>query len=201
VILRSVAAWRKSAGGRSIFYRQRFNRFCLNMPAPFDLTAIFPRALAWAQAQSDHIRRVGAMLTPVQNALAHAVGVEHPERIRILLAQSIPAPADPELVQIARERSFIAPDTHGVTLGYGVSVRRSLCGPSSLSCRSWSSSLSGSRQLASRALTERRSAAVKDRRPPQAARASAHASLTARTALYTQAIWQAALLLEGRNDH
>jgi hypothetical protein len=53
-----------------------------------------------------------------------AVGVQHPARIRLLQIDSIPQPVDPLLQRVAAELHFLGPDTIGLTLGYGVYLRK-----------------------------------------------------------------------------
>jgi hypothetical protein len=66
--------------------------------------------------------RQGTPLNAASLTLASRVGVAQPERIRILSVPAIPAPADPELQQIALEQNLIGPHTAGLTLDYGIFI-------------------------------------------------------------------------------
>ena len=84
------------------------------------LPHLLPRIIDWAQAQSQAILRLGIQLDETSLALARAVEVSHPERIRIWTVPEIPAPQDAELRQLAFEQNLIGPGTAGMTLGYGI---------------------------------------------------------------------------------
>jgi hypothetical protein len=98
---------------------------------------LLPRALAWAEEQSRAILAQGQPLNVRGLALARAVGVAQPERIRVWTVPSIPAPGDQELKHLALEQHLIGPGTHGLTLGYGIFILEGQGGPQLLSheCR------------------------------------------------------------------
>ena len=72
------------------------------------LLDILPRAIAWADAQSQLALRAGRPLDARQCRVAVAVGVCHPEHVRILEAGAIPLPADPSLRQAAGQLGLLA---------------------------------------------------------------------------------------------
>jgi hypothetical protein len=92
----------------------------------FDLAAALPRllpkAIAWAEARSTEITASGAPLTNLELRLAHLVGVQEPERVRILEVRQIPQPEDPELREAVAATGLIGPRTIGLTLGYGIYI-------------------------------------------------------------------------------
>jgi hypothetical protein len=92
----------------------------------FDLAAalphLLPKAIAWAEARSTEIMASGTPLTDLELRLAHLVGVQLPERVRILEVRAIPQPQDPELRQAVAATDFIGPHTIGLTLGYGIYI-------------------------------------------------------------------------------
>src|SRR5262249_34692343 len=59
-------------------------------------------------------------------ARARRVGIVSPERVRVLLVGSIPRPEDPALQSACARLELLGPDTAGLTLGYGIYIRRSL---------------------------------------------------------------------------
>jgi hypothetical protein len=92
----------------------------------FDLAAALPRlmpkAIAWAEARSTEITRSGVPLTNLELRIAHLVGVQQPERVRILQVREIAQPEDPELRQAVVATGFLGPQTIGLTLGYGIYI-------------------------------------------------------------------------------
>jgi hypothetical protein len=86
------------------------------------LPLLLPRARAWATRESQRILRSGQPLSAQGLAVARAVGVANPERIRVLEVPAIPAPEDPELKQLALDQKLIRPSTGGLTLGYGIFI-------------------------------------------------------------------------------
>jgi len=93
-----------------------------------ELPRLLPLAAAWARGQSESILRCGTPLDAEGLARARRVGVASPERVRVLLVRSVPRPEDPTLRSACARLSLLGPDTAGLTLGYGIYVRRSLCG-------------------------------------------------------------------------
>jgi hypothetical protein len=92
----------------------------------FDLAAILPimlpKAVAWAEARSNEIRRIGSPLNDLGIRLASAVGVARPDLIRILEVASLPLPEDPDLKYAAEQTGLIGPHMAGLTLGYGIYI-------------------------------------------------------------------------------
>jgi hypothetical protein len=86
------------------------------------LPGLLPKAIAWAEAQSSDIIKSGAPLTNLELRLAHWVGVQEPERVRILEVTAIPRPEDPELRLAADQTGLLGPPTIELTLGYGIFV-------------------------------------------------------------------------------
>ncbi len=95
-----------------------------------DLTAelgrLLPSAITWAEGQAEVLQREGAGLSIADQDLARAVGVKHPDRVRVCLVRRIPAPSDPLLSRACAQLGFLGPDTAGLTLGYGVYLRTGL---------------------------------------------------------------------------
>ena len=87
------------------------------------LPALLPRAIEWVKAQSASIREQGSPLDDQGMRLARAVGVTHPDRIRVCVVQSIPLPEDPELRAVALENGVLGPEIAGITFGYGIYAR------------------------------------------------------------------------------
>jgi hypothetical protein len=92
----------------------------------FDLAAtlpqILPDAIAWAEARSREIHRMGGPLNALGVRLARAVGVVRPELVRILEVPALPMPDHPQLRFAAEQTGLIGPGMVGLTLGYGIYV-------------------------------------------------------------------------------
>ena len=88
------------------------------------LPQIIPAAVAWAQAQAEHIAQTGEALPEELLAVARQVGVLAPERIRILRVDSVPFPEQALLRQAALQTGMIGFGMAGLTLGYGVFIAR-----------------------------------------------------------------------------
>jgi hypothetical protein len=90
------------------------------------LPRLLPLAAAWAREQAETILRQGSALDAEGLARARRVGVAAPERVRVLLVGSIPRPEGPALKSACARLELLGPDTAGLTLGYGIYIRRSL---------------------------------------------------------------------------
>ncbi len=86
------------------------------------LPILTPKAIAWAEAQSENALRVGRPLTEPFLSVAQHVGVSSPEHIRILDVPRLPMPDDPQLKQAAVATGLLGPGMVGLTLGHAVLV-------------------------------------------------------------------------------
>jgi hypothetical protein len=87
------------------------------------LPLLLPKAIAWAESQERRARRRGRLLSPGERALAVAVGVAEPERVRVLLVAGLPEPFDAALRAAGREAGLLGPGMTGMTLGHAVFLR------------------------------------------------------------------------------
>ena len=91
---------------------------------PIDLKSmlpdLLPGAISWVERQSQQILDSGVPLSDDELRLATAVGVAHPEKIRIQVVPRLPLPDDPELRSIALDTGLLGPGAIGVTFGYGI---------------------------------------------------------------------------------
>jgi hypothetical protein len=88
------------------------------------LPQLLPRAIAWAEAIAADVADRGIVLHPSALADAQTVGVQRPEKIRLLMVDQLPSPTDPELHAAAVDGGLLGPAMAGLTLGYAVIVRR-----------------------------------------------------------------------------
>jgi len=92
--------------------------------SPEQFEQLLPLASAWAGEQETHILATGRPLTPAQLADAGRLGVSHPARVRLLPVAAIPPPDDPILRAAGEATGLISPLTAGLTLRYGIYIRR-----------------------------------------------------------------------------
>ena len=87
------------------------------------LPLLLPKAVAWAEQQSQIIASNGKPLDETLIALAKRVGVQHPELVRIHEVPCIPRPSDPVLSSAAIHIGLFGGQIAGLTLGYGIFIR------------------------------------------------------------------------------
>jgi len=84
---------------------------------------LLPLAVRWVARQERKILRRGVPLDELELRDARAVGVVHPERVRLSPAKVVPWPGGSALLSAARAAGFITGATCGLTLGYGIYIR------------------------------------------------------------------------------
>ena len=82
----------------------------------------------WVRQRQAVILREGAALWPEQFALARALGVSAPERVRILSDAVVPIPLPQFLRTLAERVGWLSPHIAGMTLGHGIALRADCCG-------------------------------------------------------------------------
>ena len=80
-------------------------------------------ACAWAEEQEKLIYRTGVALTELQLEDARGIGIQFPERVRLLKVPEVPLPSDPLLRAAAETTGLISPLTCGLAVRYGIFVR------------------------------------------------------------------------------
>jgi hypothetical protein len=85
---------------------------------------LLPRAVAWAEAQSNIVLATGNPLKPSGLELARSVSVAKPEKIRIGVVDRLPLPTDTTLRDAAVQTGLLGPSMIGLTLGYAVLICR-----------------------------------------------------------------------------
>jgi hypothetical protein len=88
------------------------------------LPVLLPRAIAWCERVSAEAVARGSPLKATAAADARAVGVEQPEKIRVIVVDRIPTPDDPLLATAAAAIGFLGSTTAGLALGYSIFVCR-----------------------------------------------------------------------------
>lgn len=92
------------------------------MLTPEQFNTLLPLACAWAEEQERLIRRDGIPLTSAQIADTQAIGITHPENVRLKKVPGIPVPEHPVLRAAVAATGLISPDTAGLSLRYGIFI-------------------------------------------------------------------------------
>lgn len=88
------------------------------------LPALIPQAIHWAEATAEYAAISGRLLNEQERDIACRVGVEQPEKIRLMFVDEMPYPEHHMLQAAAMATDFLGPQTRGLTLGYSVVVQR-----------------------------------------------------------------------------
>ena len=94
------------------------------MITPQQFVQLLPLAIAWAEQQENYILRNGVQLTISQLTDAKLVQVVSPEKVRLLKVDQIPLPNESSLRNAAQMLGLITANTIGLTLRYGVFIRK-----------------------------------------------------------------------------
>lgn len=96
----------------------------MNSKLPPELEHLLALACTWCEEQELHIRSNGVPLTPEETNWATQIGVAHPARVRLLCVDELPQPQNPTLQAAAKQYGFLSPATMGMSLRYGILIRR-----------------------------------------------------------------------------
>ena len=86
--------------------------------------AILPLAAEWAKHHEAQILRQGVALSPAEMRDARAAGIREPYRVRTLLVDEIPVPPESLLKFSSDDMALFPQAPSGLTLNYGVFIRR-----------------------------------------------------------------------------
>ena len=89
-----------------------------------DLPRLLPRAVAWAEEVAGHVASAGEPLDASGLSDAKTVGVQRPERVRVLMVDHLPLPSDSDLQAAALQTGLLGPTMTGLTLGHSILIRR-----------------------------------------------------------------------------
>jgi hypothetical protein len=91
-----------------------------------DLQALFPQlmpfAITWAEGIAADVAASGSPLTSSALSDARAVGVQSPEKIRVLMVDQLPLPDNAQLRAAAIQTGLLGPEMVGLTLGYAILI-------------------------------------------------------------------------------
>ena len=88
----------------------------------YELQSLLPMAIKWAEEHSEKIQKEGISLTVEQIDIARKVGVNNPEKVRILEVTVLPLPTDPKLNEAATQIGFLSDAMKGLTLGHSIYI-------------------------------------------------------------------------------
>lgn len=97
----------------------------------FDATT-FQAACHWVKFTEQKILAGGRALAPDEKKLALEAGVEHPERVRILVVDEITPPDHPVLSSLAAATGLTSPNNVAQTFQYGIVIRADMAQSSNL---------------------------------------------------------------------
>jgi hypothetical protein len=84
---------------------------------------LLPLAAAWTIEEEQKILRDGVSLSEKEIGDARAIGVQSPDRVRLLQTETIPRPSQPQLKAACNAIDFLTSATRGLTLGHGIFIR------------------------------------------------------------------------------
>ncbi|MEM7147086.1 MAG: hypothetical protein AAF591_18340 [Verrucomicrobiota bacterium] len=90
----------------------------------FLLPVVIPIAALWVWREEKRAMAEGRVLDEGQRADASLMGVQHPERIRILLVDEISGPRNVLLRKLCDALGYFGPWISGITYRYGILIRR-----------------------------------------------------------------------------
>jgi len=91
---------------------------------PEMFAAVLPLAVKWVEDGQRFIFEHGRSLSAAEKNDARLAGVRYPEQIRLLYVPHIPLPDDRVLKNTNDIVQLVTPQTAGLTLRYGIFVRR-----------------------------------------------------------------------------
>ncbi|EUC70002.1 hypothetical protein Y017_11295 [Alcanivorax sp. 97CO-5] len=87
-----------------------------------NLREFLPRVTAWAKKHHDLIQVEGVELNDAGADMARSVGVEDPNRIRVMLVDEIPFREDPVIYRIAKSVGMFSGQVMGITFGHSIYI-------------------------------------------------------------------------------
>lgn len=88
----------------------------------YQLETLLPLAIKWAEDHSDRIQNEGISLTEEQIKIAKQVGVNDPEKVKILEVDKLPFPENEKLSIAATQIGFLDEAMNGLTLGHSIYI-------------------------------------------------------------------------------
>jgi hypothetical protein len=95
-------------------------------PSPYDaawLNSVAPRVVAWFTEQESALLPRGRPLTVDEGEVAKRMGVQHAERVRILILDDFPFPEGPLLPEEIKAFGFGCSCENGRSMGYAILIK------------------------------------------------------------------------------
>jgi hypothetical protein len=87
------------------------------------LASLIPVVIEWAENESAKVLSLGVPLNEIETDYAKKIGIQFPEKVRLLKTAAIPNPPHPELLKIAAEKGLDWAQLGGMTLGYAIFIQ------------------------------------------------------------------------------
>jgi hypothetical protein len=87
------------------------------------LEAVAPEAIAWYLKQEAILLKQGRPLSADEMDLARRMGVQHPEKIRVVVLTKFPSPDSPALAEQLAALGLGSDDAGGFSMGYAVLIK------------------------------------------------------------------------------
>jgi hypothetical protein len=89
-----------------------------------NVAALLPGAITYIEDSEREIQRRGRVLTAAEMRIARAVGVAHPEQVRVLVAENFIEPRDKAFIALARRLGVEDdPNEAGRAAGHGIQIK------------------------------------------------------------------------------
>jgi len=98
----------------------------VEQPSPANaawVDSLAPLAVAWYSEQERVLLARGRPLDSEEEKMARQMGVQHPERVRVIVAQQFPFPDNPVLAEELRTLGFGSQREGGRSLGYAILIK------------------------------------------------------------------------------
>lgn len=89
-----------------------------------DIKRLLPLASEWVTEKETEALQTGMPLSSTQLTDAKTIGIQHPERIRILLVDTVPVPEVGELHFVLQKTQMLPQNAIGITFGYGIYIQK-----------------------------------------------------------------------------
>ncbi|HEX3857341.1 MAG TPA: hypothetical protein VHY30_08605 [Verrucomicrobiae bacterium] len=87
------------------------------------LEPLIPAVIKWAESESSNALKLGVPLNEIETDFARKIGIQFPEKVRLLKLAVMPKPSHPELLKIAAEKGLDWSQLQGLTLGYAIFIQ------------------------------------------------------------------------------
>ena len=90
-----------------------------------DKNNLINKIITWGEAARDNILKNGNPPDARVLKFAEQIGIQHPNKIKILLLDKVPLPQDPQITLVAHKSGLSLDNVGGITFGYGIILLKS----------------------------------------------------------------------------